>query len=219
MAAQPDNEVFDAARTALANWLRLRLIGNPYYGSLVVFDDWPESSQELPPFALTVLSAGDPDYVYFPPVDIQVTPTTGALGDVTYTYGHADSLPLQIDVFATSPTARDALLRDVIWQLNVSPQVSLAGTSHDPGGLPDYRTQPGLVLELPDRYFTLCSYDFAPTASPTESSGSAQTGEWRAVLRGQAQCALVTQDEMALIKRLPLSDTSTGDDLAVLTVP
>jgi len=212
-----DSEVFDAARTALAIWLTARL--TPAYPSLVVWDDWPDSGQQIPEYALTVLAAGDPDVEYYQPVDVKVTPGASPSGVVLYQYGWANELPLQIDVFATSSTARDALLRDTVAQLNVAPGISLAGTPHDPQALPDFATRPGLALVMPDRFETLCFYAFQPTASSTQTSSQAQTDEWRATLRGQAQCALLAEETMPLVKRLTLTDSNTGDTLVDKTAP
>jgi len=212
-----DSEVFDAARTALATWLTARL--TPTYPSLVVWDDWPDSGQEVPEYALTVLAAGDPDFEYYQPVDVKVTPGTSPDGLVLYQYGWANELPLQIDVFATSSTARDALLRDTVAQLNVAPGISLAGTARDPQSLPDFATRPGLALVMPDRFGTLAFYAFQPTASSTQTSSQAQTDEWRATLRGSAQCALVAEETMPLIKRLTLTDVTSGDPLVDKTAP
>lgn len=212
-----NSEVFDAARTALADWLTARLQAT--YPTLVIWDDWPDSGQVVPEYALTVLAAGDPDFEYCQPVDIKVTPGTSPNGQVLYQFGWANELPLQIDVFATSSTARDALLRDTVAQLNVTPGISLAGTARDPAALPDYGTRPGLTLVMPDRFQTLAFYEFSPTASSTQTSSQAQTDEWRATLRGSAQCALVSEETMPLIKHLTVTDTDTDETLVDESAP
>jgi hypothetical protein len=188
-------DVASAIRTQLATYLQSALVSQ--YPTLQALDAWPDAGKPLPEYAVTVLVSGAPQTEYHGPIHYQVTPGVSPVGAVRITYGMV-TVPLQLDAWATFRARRDLLAGSVRDALNRHPGATL-GVS---GLWPDYQRQAGLVIRVSALLNAPCDFRFESLPVPQESGESAQGGEWRAMWSGTARMHLVSEEQVALIKKL-----------------
>lgn len=204
------SDIIAAVRGALADYLRAYLapllpVDNATGKTLLtVRESWPEPSQLLNEYDVTIMATGEADdwYLCLPDKNsvVQLAPP---LGIVTYSYGYIHGLQLELDIFASTPAKRALVSKLLRGALNRPSYKTVTSIPAPMQPLPD--RSPGLVLSLPLFFDTLCSFEFAPSAAPAEASDSAQVGEWRAHLRGSASLAIRDQQIFALIKRIGMT--------------
>lgn len=189
----------EAVRDQLASWLKAQLL--PQFPLLEVLPDWPDG-QMAAQYAILVQSTGEADLYNHNPVTVSAAPTSGANGLVTYAYGYANEIPLSLDVWAFSKTARNAMALAVRQAMNQPPQATLAGADD---GRPRPKRRGGLSLAVDGLYGAIFTYRFQAVPTVDESSMSAQQKRWRSHFRGTADGPLWDQDERALMKRIVLT--------------
>lgn len=198
-----------AARSALAVWLTAQLSG------VVVSEKWPTPGIKLAVPAVTVLAGNTIKPQYHAPRLWKTVPGAGAAGTALYSYGRAE-MDLQLDCWESFPASRDVLSQRVEAAMNVPPQTSL-GTN----GLADYAAAGGLVLAMPNYYGVYCEFIAEPIAGKIpESSGGAQTGEWRQTFLVKAHLHICNQDAVPLLKSAIGTMSLNGETpQVVVTVP
>lgn len=178
-----------AARSALAAWLSAQLSG------VVVSEKWPTPGTKLVVPAVTVLAGNTIKPQYHAPRLWKTAAQSGIAGTALYSYGRAE-MDLQLDCWEAFPASRDLLSQRVEAAMNVSPSASL-----NAGGLADYAAAGGLVLALPNYYGVYCEFISEPIAGTLpESSGGAQTGEWRQTFLVKAHLYICNQDAVPLMQ-------------------
>lgn len=198
-----------AVRKVLMQHLQTTLA--PTFPTLKVFDAWPTPGRALPPFAIAVLVAGQPDLEGWPAAIHEVTPGVSPNGTVVYSTGRA-TIPLQLDCWALSPAQRDALA-DAVWSALRKPNVT---TLNGPV-VPRLSMEAELVLPSADLAGALCDFEFQP-GSPVEDGSSAQSGEWRMTWTGEARVRLQTSEQVPLIKELVVSIETNGATAETITI-
>jgi hypothetical protein len=187
-----------AVQEALARYLE-RTLGDEF-PTLEVLDDWPEATR-LPEFCIAVTVAGEADTELHIPVPITSEVVDGANVVVTYTYGRANNLPLELDCWARTQPARDRLQRALRRALMRPESQTLPGADT---GWPTLQRAGYLSLPLPGLFGAVWTYEFKPVPVNDESPEKAAKNEWRAHFRGSASGALLEQDKIAAIKRIHL---------------
>ena len=203
-----DDDVLRAVRKTLADYLRTTL-ATSFPSGLTVSEEWPDEHAKLPRFAVSVLVHGEPQYWFHPPAVISTTPDAdpAPTGVVLYQYGYADQIMLSLDCWAATKPDRDALARALRRALNRPPTATVTGVT--PNFLRLGR-DPGLSLTVADLYNVVAVYHFTPVEVPGESEQAAETNEYRAHFDGNAEVALVEQEDFPLIKRLSLGFKING---------
>lgn len=188
-------DLTSALRDALAAHLRAALAAS--VPGLVVEGAWPTPGRKLPARLVTVLAAGEPETRFHPPRIYRTIPGVAPMGTVRYAYGRA-TLPLQLDAWATSAPARDALASALAAALHRHPAATLGGG----GSLPRLSARGHLVLAPAALLGAPCAFRFEAQSLPAESSDAAQSGEWRASWAGSAETFVVTEEQLALMQSI-----------------
>jgi hypothetical protein len=202
-----------AIRDRLAAYLGTELAAS--FPALKVLAAWPDPEVPLPEYALAVLQTGAPTTEFYPPITYRVTPGVSPMGAVRYSYGWAE-VSLQLDAWATHRARRDALADVVRDRLHRHPAHTLGIV----GAWPTYQRQPGLVLKVTGLLDAPCDYRFDAAPLPAEAEPNAEAGEWRASWTGVARMHVVTEEQLALIKKLQFQLTLNGAlDTTTITTP
>jgi hypothetical protein len=131
----------------------------------------------------------------------RTTPTGGGQGLARYSFGTV-TLGLQLDAWATFQAVRDELAGAVGAALHRHPAATL-GLPPGPLG-PRLGRRGGLVLPVPDLLGAPCDFRFEGTPAVPENAAGASTAEWRATWTGEAFLYLVTEEQVALLRRISL---------------
>jgi hypothetical protein len=202
-------DLTSALRDALAAYLRTALAAA--VPGLEVSPDWPTPGRKLPANVVTVLVAGEPETRFHPPRIYRTIPGVAPMGAVRYAYGRA-KLPLQLDAWATSAPARDALAAALAAALHRHPAATLVGAPTLPrlGGRGHLVLAPATLLGAP------CEYRFEGQSLPAESGDAAQSGEWRASWAGVAETFVVTEEQLALMRSITVLGPVGGVPTTIL---
>ena len=198
-----------AASNALQTWIAGQLTGG-----VVVDSQWPGPDTVLPAKAVTILLAGPRQDSHIPEHILSSVNSGAHQANVTWQYMACEQ-PLQIDVWATDPIARD----DILAQLD---QVLNAG-NRGVGGTDSYVD--GLLLQplVADNWAnTFFDYEFhSPDIDDTPDS--IKRSEYRATMRGTAymmlQATRLEARQVAIIfkAKLHTTDTAASTDLYDIT--
>jgi len=196
MAAEPEIE---AVREQLASWLLSQL--QTQFPTVEILSSWP-NGPVLPEFAILVQATGEADLMMHAPRVWTVSNIVGASGTVTYAYGHAYGIQLELDAWASSKPDRDALQLAIRRALNQPPQATITGAED---GRPRLSRRANLTLTVGNLFNAPFTYRFHAVPTIDENSGVAQRNEWRSHFRGTADGPLLEQDTIAMMLRLHLT--------------
>jgi hypothetical protein len=191
--AEPEIE---AVRGALATYLQGQL--RTQFPTVEVLARWPNSPQ-LPELAVSLLATGESDLVAHDAMEVATVVGSGVSGTVTYVYGYAEGIQLELDCWASTKPKRDALQLAVRRALNRPVQTTIPGADD---GWPRMAHSPNLTIPVPGLYGALFTFRFAQVPTIDESSGNAQRNEWRSHFRGTADGPLWEQDVVVLRQRI-----------------
>jgi hypothetical protein len=194
MADEPEIE---AVREALRDFLTLQLL--PQFPTIEVLSEWP-NEQQLPEFCVSILVTGEADDWGHAPRVVSTSP--GPPSVVTYQYGYADAVQLELDCWAMNKPDRDQLQLAVRRALNQPPQTTLPGASD---GKPRFKRRAYLTLQVPGLFGAPFTYRFHQVPTIDESSLAAEKNEWRSHFRGTAEGPLWAQEQMPTIKQIGLT--------------
>lgn len=180
-----------AAANALAAHLSARLTG------VAVDHRWPDSERPLPEKAVTILLAGKPDDTYLQPAHLETLPGSDPQHVVCRWLVLERVQPLQIDVWARYDVARDDLLAAL------EPLLNAGGLPYEPAA------GNGLLLALGDGWSGKADFSF-DGPSLQQSPSSVQQGEWRAIINGEARCAVYVDAESPKLAQIKLQQILNG---------
>ena len=187
--------VEQAAVNALGSWLTRALPKG-----VVVSTTWPEPTKPLAAKAVTILRAGAPDDDPLDPIIVARVDTGPHTSLFTWRL-RALRQPLQLDVWAKHPAARDDLLARLDEALNAGMGATLGALNADP-------VRHGVVVPLGDGW-TGAADCFFNRPDVSDAPDAAARGEYRATLRGWAEVDLTVtapSARLAVIRFLNLTD-------------
>lgn len=183
--------VQQAAVNALVTYLRAEL------PDVTVSAEWPASEAELPEQAITVLMAGKRQDT---PADAQVMAIDGTGDSRTFIWRVMTSTqPLQLDIWARYPAARD----DLLAQLDEALHKGTLFTIHH--GVPSCGswepTRDGVLLALAagDGHVGYVDFTF-DGADLNDTADAALRHEWRATITGEASMVLTVKTTHPLLR-------------------
>lgn len=193
-------------RATLAAWLRTVLPGLLPAFPVVVREEFPGPSEELPERCVSVVCVDAPPEVRFwPPLEwdppVPVAPGSPT-GTVRYSWGRF-TVGLQLDVWARYPAALRELVAVLDDALHRHPQVTLPGGD----GWPRPSRWHELTLAAGTLPGAVVYYRFPPGQPPTETGEAAQAAEHRVTWAGTAQGLLTTEESCAILRTFTLTET------------
>lgn len=173
----PEVSIEQAAKNALAVYLAAQI------PTATFLDRWPEAGQDVANRTISVIFAADSDEEYWQPTLQSSTPNVGSNPPtVTAIYEIASvTQPLQLDVWCTSETDRDDLVKKLADALSLGVGVTLAqgATGGDP-------VRNGILLPLADGWSGNVDITF-DRARRVNTSDSETRSEYRAMALGAAR--------------------------------
>lgn len=187
---KPNDSVTRAVLGQLGDYLRKAL---PDLVQIIL--EWPESNQELklPSASISIAAApfvNEMPYIFNESALVGTTQTK----DVKYVIGNYE-FSLQLDLWERSNEQRDELYEKFFTAFN--------------SNLP----QPGLNLTLVGYHNTICSYEIVDYL-PEDSEISAQTKQWRATIKLNANCKAIGTKRESIITQVPELTLETPDEIS-----
>lgn len=182
----------DAARNALAAWLRIEL-GD--VAGIEIEPDWFEADRQLPAKAISIIDAGPRETEWLQTELAAVENVGGDKVDATWNFGFITQ-PVQLDLWA--PTKLE--LSDLVARLDAS-------LNKGAEGLGSRNAEPfvaGLLLHLGDGWEPGIADFLFGNASKTQSTTSVSESEWRATYRGRVTAQLAQAARSARLARILL---------------
>lgn len=212
-------ELEEAVQNALVTYLQSAaagLLANPTTGQpgVAIYGDWPEPDVKLQMPSLSVMRVGEPDVTDLDPTVIG-PPLLVSGNRYQYTYRIAQAtLPLQLDIWASSKAMRSDTLARLRLALTASKDVTLASYFTSIGGAPALQdpVENSIVLQLGAPWAnTLADYSFSYRVQHSESPNAAGAREWRATLRGEATYDITKVLTEASLSQIILKTNPTPD--------
>lgn len=195
-----------AARNALAKWLRTELAPVRNGLGVVVEPRWFPKDVELPRYAVSIIDAGPREVEWTDPEILDQTLKGAAHVEVTWGLGYVTQR-LQLDVWTPS----DLELDDVVARLDIAlnaGQRPMGASNPDPVAV-------GVLVLLEDGWEGATAdltFD-APETQHTPSS--VNESEWRATYRGAASMRLAIKATSARMARVKVHQRLSNDELDV----
>jgi hypothetical protein len=159
--------------------------GEFWAGNPVVVQDWWPTEAELPPFLVSIITAGDRK-----DERLQAQQVNAVLDDTTGVYTWAVAVctqAIQLDVWSTTDVGRSSLVASLDDYLRRGDRYTLNNPSGDP-------TRDGLLLALNpnDGHTGFADIEFSGP-SPTDTADAAQRAEFRTLYRGEVNVELTVK--------------------------